>query len=147
MTFEKKQFENNIEEQAGEWVVDSRFKIQHYQSNWPSYPKGPDSVSSGEKVVFMSNIIKKEIVNPLKKEILSRKFKSLSEIKEFIVKFIKPRVTEEKFGEMANVQPEVRLEIGRGNKFYVYQFQWFNPNADDKSINDPWFSIRITKVD
>jgi len=123
-----------IANRKGIYSVERQFKIIHYESDWPPRSR------------YMSDLLKKKIINSLREEITSKTFNTPAEIKDYVLKYCSSRVTHEDFGEMADVQPRAEFRVGKGKKFYEYTFQWQNPKKPNESL-DPWFSVRITKKD
>lgn len=135
--------ESAIETEKGLYVVERKFNVMHYESQWPPHEQRESTTPENKRCRFMSDLLNRKIIRALREDITAKTFDNMISIKEYVLNYMSPRVTEEDFGDMAKVSPAVSFRAGRGNKFYEYTFQWLNPA--DKSINDPWFSIRITK--
>ncbi len=135
--------ESAIETEKGLYIVERKFKVMHYESKWPPYQQRESTTPDDKKCRFMSDLLNRKIIRGLREEITTQTFGDMNSIKDYVLDYVEPKVTQEDFGDMANVSPEVTFRVGRGKKFYEYTFQWQNP--EDKSINDPWFSIRMTK--
>jgi len=145
-----------VEQEGGKFSVERKFSVMHYESDWPSYDQRERGVKPENKSRYMSDLLTKKIIRGLREEISSRMFTSVEEVKEFITRFVKQRVTEQDFGEMARVEPTLTEKVGRGKKFVEIKIQWLDPNKDKpeykdvgsyqrRHISDPWFSVRVVE--
>ncbi len=135
--------ESTIEKETGLYVVERAFKVVHYESTWPPYEQRESTTPKDKRCRFMSDLLNRKVIRSLRNDITSRTFEDMASIKGYVLNYVSPIITTEDFGDMATVRPDASFRVGKGNRFYEYTFQWSNP--DGNSINDPWFSIRITK--
>lgn len=143
------------EREVGVFVVESKFKVMHYQGDWPPLDALERSAPVKDRPRFTSDVLKRRVINPLRRELVEKTFPSVLDVKTYILERLRELVTEDGFGPMAAVTPTVEIREGRGGKFTELTFQWLDPAKDDpgyrrfndsmKHLSDPWFAVRITK--
>lgn len=132
---------DKVQSEKGTYIVESKFSVMHYQSNWPPYEQRESTTPAHKRSRFTSGLLKKKFINKLRKDITTKTFSDLYSVRDYVLNFIKPLITEEDFGDMAKVEPHVNFSIGKNN--FEYGFHWYNP--ENKCMNDPWFAINVTK--
>ena len=143
---------NILTEKKAIFSVENKFNVMHYEGKWPPYEQRESWVPVNKKSRFMSDLLRKKVTNKLRKLITTKQFKSIAEIKKFVLDHIKSTVTQEDFWEMALVKVNIKERKMRWWKIEI-TFQWFDPHKDDpmyedynntlKHINDPRFAIKI----